>query len=846
MEFTVIISADNINNTKKTVDSLITQHLNFKEKINVILIDNTDKKEIKLLYKEYESEYPSNFKYIENPKNDLTYSKNNLNNYITGHYVNFLNSGDIFSKNTLKDVLDYYHNNDNADVVCIPIYFMGDSEKGHWSNKRFEKARTVNLLEHPEYYQLFEQSCFIKKEAMQNIEFKDSLRQDCVFLNEIFINNSKLGFCKTGKCESSLNLKNNYKLEDAQATKSYYNDLCENYFKHLIKKSLDKFGNVARFIQFSLIYDIAIMLHAKNTEKLLSESEVDEFKSSMKETLSYISDDIILNCNIMDNFLKTNAFLLKYGEINESMLDELDLNTVIIDNYDIVNSELRVLANLPSVFDRNVDVFVNGKQIETNKIRFPQRDGSYFNYRYLKDYSFEFNLPLSVDEEYEIEFKTKNNTLKIDFSRPCNFSRVAGYAKTKEYLSILKGNKIIIKHKTTLNWIKQELKTLVKMARERKQGYKTGIPIRIAYMLGYPYFKNKHIWFFMDRPEISDDNGMHLFKYALDKDKNIKKYFVINKDSPDFEELKKIGPVLGFKSIKHRYLGLFVENIIDSHPDNQIIYPFWGSYPHFAGLLKSNNIFLQHGITLHDVSSWLNKTNMNLSFFLTSSPYEYDSIFKYPYNYKKDIVKLLGFPRFDNLENENNKKQILIMPTWRRNLEKKSKEYFIQTEYFKTFNSLINNEKLISFAKENDYEIIFRPHPNVYNFIEEFDKNNYVTIDYERVKYQTLFNQGSLLITDYSSVAFDFAYLKKPIIYYHYGEDFHFNLEESYFDYETMGFGEICKNEDELVNLIIDNMENSCKIKDKYEKRVDEFFAFTDKNNCKRVYDEIKRIPLKD
>lgn len=844
MEFTVIVTSNNVNGTKKTVNSLINQNLNFKENINVILIDATDKKEIKSIYERWASEY-SNFTYIANDENDLIQVKNRLINNIDGKYVNFLNSGDLLSKNTLKDILKYYNENDNVDVVCIPTNFTDNPEKNHWSNKRFENTKTIDLIKNPDYYQLFGSSCFIKRNCLGNLKFKDSTRQDCIFINEILINNPKLGLCKTGRCDIPINLRNNLELETSQSTKEYYFNLCENYFENLIKKSIDKFGEVPEFIQYCITYDAAIMLHAKNTNQILSDSEVEAFKTSMRHTLSHIPDDIILNNNIMDDYLKINCFLLKYGEITDSILEKFDLNTVFIDIYDIINDELKVLANLPNVFDRDVDVFVNGKQIETNKITFPQRNRTYFNYRYLKDYSFEFTLPLSIENKYEIEFKSNNNNLKIDFSRPCNFSRVAGYAKTKDYLSILKGNKISIEHKTTLNWIKQEFKTLVKMVRERKQGYKTGIPIRIAYMLGYPYFRNKHIWFFMDRPEMSDDNGMHLFKYAIDKDKNIKKYFVINKDSPDFKEMKKIGPVLGFKSIKHRYLGLFVENIVNSHPDNQIIYPFWGSYPHFAGLLKSNNVFLQHGITLHDVSSWLNKTNMNLSFFLTGSPYEYDSLFKYPYNYEKDTIKLLGFPRFDNLENET-KKQILIMPTWRRDLEKKSNEHIIQTEYFKTFNSLINNEKLIESAKENGYEIIFRPHPNVYNFIEEFDKNDYVKIDYERVKYQALFNQGSILITDYSSVAFDFAYLKKPLIYYHYGEDFHFNLEESYFDYETMGFGEICKNEEELVNLIIDNMKNNCEIKDEYSKRVDEFFAFTDKNNCKRVYDEIKKIPLKD
>ena len=350
----------------------------------------------------------------------------------------------------------------------------------------------------------------------------------------------------------------------------------------------------------------------------------------------------------------------------------------------------------------------------------------------------------------------------------------------------------------------------------------------------------------MDRPEVSDDNGEHLFKYAVDKDPNIKKYFIIRKDSKDFDRMKKIGNVIGFKSMKHRYLGMFAENIVTSHPDNEIIYPFWGRYPYFAGLLKSNNVFLQHGIIKEDISSWLNKTNMNLSFFLTSAKLEYESIFKYPYNYDENVVQLLGLPRYDNLENQKDKKQIVIMPSWRRNLDRKSHDYIKESEYFKRFNSLINSERLIEKAREYNYEIIFRPHPKVYAFIDMFDKNDYVKIDYDRIRYQTLFNSGSLLITDYSSVAFDFAYLYKPVIYYHYSDDYHFDAEHSFFDYKTMGLGEIANDEDYLIDLIVEYMENDCKIKEEYYNRIKDFYLFTDKNNCKRVYEAIKKIPLKD
>lgn len=350
----------------------------------------------------------------------------------------------------------------------------------------------------------------------------------------------------------------------------------------------------------------------------------------------------------------------------------------------------------------------------------------------------------------------------------------------------------------------------------------------------------------MDRPNESDDNGLALFKYSMKQNEKIDKYFILDSKNKEFNNIKKIGKVIPYKSIKHRILGLFVENIITSHPDNEIIYPFWGGYPFFAGLLKSNNVFLQHGVLKDNISSWLNKSNMDLSFFLVSSLKEYESIFKFPYNYDENVVQLLGLPRYDTLENQKDKKQIIIMPSWRRDLDHKSKEYVKNNEFFKKFNSLINNERLIEKAREHNYEIIFRPHPKVYAYIDLFEKNDYVKIDYDKERYQTLFNNGSLMITDYSSVSFDFAYLYKPVLYYHYGSDYHFDLEDSYFDYDTMGFGEVVNTEEELVDVTIRYIENDCELGEEYSKRVSDFFIFTDKNNCKRVHDKIKEIPLKD
>lgn len=847
--FSVIIATYNSEKwIGEAIDSLISQDLDFEDNIEAIIVDNASNDNTKSICQDYVAKYPNNIIYLQNSENKgPSFSRNIGLEHATGQYVNFLDSDDTISKNTMKDVLAIFNDREDVDLVCIPIHFFEGMEGEHYLNYKFKESRVVNLLENPECYQLSGPSSFIRRNATESIEFPDIVTsEDVVFVNEILINNPNIGLCKTGRYNYRKRKDKTSIIDNSQLKKEYYADRCNHYFKYLIDESLGKYGEVPKFIQNVILYDIRWMLAVENIGEILDSDEMAKFKNCLKDVLTCIDDENIKEYGLMDDDAKLKSLFIKYGDFSQEIIEQFESDTVFIDVYDIIGNELYVLANVSNIREREIDTYINNQKIKTKKVRFPQRDRYCIDSIYSKDCSFEFRLPLSKEKILEIEFRQGNDALHIDFSRPCNFSRIVGYAKTRDYLSILKGDRIVIEKKTTLKWIKQEVKTIARMLKKREPGFHVGVPFRIAYMLGYPFLKNKHIWFYMDRPDVSDDNGEHLFKYAVDKDPHIKKYFIIKEDSKDFGRMKEIGNVLGFKSMKHRYLGMFVENIVTSHPDNEIIYPFWGRYPYFAGLLKSNNVFLQHGIIKEDISSWLNRSNMNLSFFLTSARLEYESIFRYPYNYDDNVVQLLGLPRYDNLENREDRRQIIIMPSWRRNLDRKSKDYISKSEYFKRFNSLINNERLIEKAHEHDYEIIFRPHPKVYGFIELFDENDYVKIDHDRVRYQTLFNNGSILITDYSSVAFDFAYLYKPVIYYHYGNDYHFDAEHSFFDYETMGLGEISRDEDDLVDLIVEYMENDCKIKDEYKSRIKDFYLFTDRNNCKRVYDAIKKIPLKD
>ena len=855
-KFSIIISAYNSAPwISKSIQSIINQTLIFENDVEIILINNGSTDNTHDICESYALKYPSNIKYINKPHEGNGTNRNIGLKYASGEYITFLDAENYLSTNTLKNILEFYKQHAEVDIISVkPIYLNHPINDEAYLSK-YKESRVINLLEFPEFIQVQTTSCFFKKSMFDNIIFSNDLKlsEDATILNQKLINNPKIGIESESKYYITSPYETKSLLNILPNSKDFNSVEVKYPLKSLIHNSLKKYKYIPGFIQNTILhYFNDIILNEKIHEKLTKE-EIENLNVEIKNILQYIDDEYIYNKSNMDVKIKTFLLFIKndnsYPEKDKIKLTkQLKLDTVFIDIYEIIDDELYILANINSISPSDkVDVYVNSKKVQTNTLEFPQREKYYLNQKYLYNNTFEFRVKLEENKEYSIRFESEiNEKMNIDFSRPCNFSKVVGYAKTRKYLSLLEDNTIQIDKIKTTTWLKREFKALKGMLKNRVPGFETAIPIRLIYMILYPFYKNKRIWFYMDFPTIADDNGMHLFKYSIQQnDKGIKKYFIIDKNTSDYEKMKKVGPVISYHSMKHRILGMFAEKIITSHPDNNYIYAFWGHYPNFAGLLKSSTIFLQHGITLNNISSWLNKFDKNLDFLLTASKKEYDSLFKYYYNYDEEIIKLLGFPRFDNLVDDKTK-TILLMPSWRRYLNHENKYTISNSSYFKTYNSLINNEKLIQKAEKYGYEIIFRPHPHVYAYIDLFDENENVKIDFERGSYQELFKKGSLLITDYSSVAFDFAYLKKPVLYYHYGEDYHFNLEESYFDYDTMGFGEVCKTEDELVEFLEEYMENDCKMKEKHIENVENYFTFTDKNNCMRVHEAIKKIPPRD
>lgn len=478
--------------------------------------------------------------------------------------------------------------------------------------------------------------------------------------------------------------------------------------------------------------------------------------------------------------------------------------------------------------DSKVTALVNGVKIIPDSYDYPTRNCEGI-------YNFDFKIPVE-DDDLRILLEADEDFI-IEFREFCNISEYSNYYVKDGKIVFYDGSFNVVKYSYS-RMFKFEVRGLLKIIKSRPAFYTQAIFFRFLYLILYPFMKNKEIWIIMDRKTLADDNAEHFYKYALNQDDGIKKFFSINESSPDFDRLSGLyDNVLAFESIKHRFYYTFARKIISSQGSEFYLNPFKNrNYYQTAGISNVDFYFLQHGIIKDNMSSWLRKYDRNPNLIVSSTQLEYESLFDEGYFYDREVIQLLGLPRYDNLNNKGLKKQIVIMPSWRNYLT--NSEEVSNSEYFKRFNSLINNEKLIEYAKKNGYEIVFKPHPELLDYLNLFDKNDYVKIDFYK-SYQELFNESSLLITDYSSIFFDFSYLKKPLIYYQYGNDYHYDSENGYFNYHTMGFGPVLSEEDELIDRIIEYIDSDCEMEDVYKKRVDSFFKYHDHNNSKRCYEWI-------
>lgn len=361
--------------------------------------------------------------------------------------------------------------------------------------------------------------------------------------------------------------------------------------------------------------------------------------------------------------------------------------------------------------------------------------------------------------------------------------------------------------------------------------------------------KKRTLYLICESPDTARDNGYHLYKFIRENYPQEYCFYAINKKGSDFKRIEKYDNIIEYNSFKHwvYYLAanINISTQKSGNPNPPLFYVL-----QVYGIWKNKRVFLQHGMVIND-APWLYYKETKFRLFLCSGNEEIKFVQK-KFGYPKENIVLTGLARYDKLEIKNpNSKQILLMPTWREwigtetNILNKT-DKFIDTLYYKKYQSLINNSKLLKYLEIQNIKLYFYPHLNMQKFNDKFGSNskNVKIVSNEDIDIQELLISSSLMITDYSSVCMDFSYMRKPVIYYQFDQD-EFRkkqYDEGYFKYNKNGFGDCLYTENEVVDKIIEYVENNYKLEEKYDRRIENFYTYKDKNNCERIYKEILKI----
>ena len=349
----------------------------------------------------------------------------------------------------------------------------------------------------------------------------------------------------------------------------------------------------------------------------------------------------------------------------------------------------------------------------------------------------------------------------------------------------------------------------------------------------YIRVRKKQLWLICEREDMARDNGSVFFEYMQKNHAELKTYYAIDKKNDDYTKLKKYNKsIIQWASLKHYFLYMSATRNISSHKEgspNQTIFTIL----HLWLKLYNNRVFLQHGITKDDAPMFYYK-NTRIRMFVCGAKPEYDYISSH-FGYPDGYVKYTGFARYDKLVNKTKKGVIAFVPTWRRWINDENIE---GSSYKENVLGLLNDKRLEKYLETHNKIIWFYPHINVRKYFHESEiKNPYVAfIKSDNSAISKIICEAELLITDYSSLFFDFAYLKKPVVYYQpdykeYREKH--GLKEGYFDYRKDGFGPVAEDVSSVIKMISNKSVSS------YAMNRNKFFVYNDSNNCQRIYEEI-------
>ena len=358
------------------------------------------------------------------------------------------------------------------------------------------------------------------------------------------------------------------------------------------------------------------------------------------------------------------------------------------------------------------------------------------------------------------------------------------------------------------------------------------------------------------------------FIYNLPMKPFLKNYILLE-SNPDFsdnsyylfnellnEKVNKDYKIIWFYNTDADYPAEKYENVKFFRRKNKLVYWY---YSMFAKAIVDCNVYMykknknqvrihmSHGSPLKLVPNYCKGIGRH-DFFTVSAKVFSDKVCEY-YDYDEKLNAITGLPRIDAFFKSprivyfpeyKRKKTVFWFPTYRNHINGKSAKLSVFPFGIPCVQSKEELEKLNASLKKADVLLLIKNHPVecIDNF-ENTELSNIIFLNnnnpYSNAPFYDILNSCDALITDYSSIYFDYLITKKPIglsisDFDEYSQKYGFA-----FDFMKEIPGEHLYTVDDVIQFV-NNISNG--VDNKYQERIkgiDRFFKYKDGNSSRRV-----------
>lgn len=795
--------------------------------------------------------------------------------HATGEWVTFIDPDDWIIPTYLQTVTDFIDLDDRIMMVgCHRVFFEepeGRLRDGHPLKKMFTSDQLVNIDRRPSFFHGSAPAAFVRRSVVEQhgIRFDTRIRpnfEDGHFCIRYLLacDEPQIGFLESAQYIYRKRGDGSSTLQSSVAQIGRYRDVPRYGYLDVLERAHRERGAVPLWVQYFILYELSWYFSSEEKPNNSMSVGTGDLGRSFVELLGEIShylDEAAINSFEVRRYKHEWRSILLHGVRDETWHTPF----AVLQQHDPIKQIVRVTyrySGEPPA--ERITLSARNKEPFTAKTR----NLDYFGQTLLR----ERVTWVRLDGTLRVELDGDLVELRTSWPEMTTISLSKDQIQAKMTPSRRPGIRTRIQRrqrrwragvKRSIAALSSPRRWLTRTAANLRSTVERRILLRLC-VADSVRKRYRNAWVLMDRIHDSNDSGEHLFRYLRTERPEINAWFTVEKGTEDWARLRAEGwdHLVPHGSLRWKLLMLNCVDLISSHADVPVVRP-----PAIVSIrpISWRYTFLNHGVIKDDLSRWLNAKRIDL--FVTSTVGEWESIGGNDNNYvlTPREVKLTGMPRFDALEAAKQRVEpaevnlVLITPTWRYWLNqplgdgsqrREMVEAFEETEFAQRWLAVLSSDRLREIARAHGCEIGLLPHPNLsaasslFDAFPDLTRFSFASADLHSVFARTIVN-----VTDFSSMAFNAAYLERPSVYYQFDQHLirgggHVG-RAGYFTYEDDGFGPVVFEHDDLLDNIEKILAADGDPGEPYRSRIRDTFPFRDGQCSKRVADEVVKMSKK-